>query len=215
MQGITDFIVALGYKGEIILDWIQSQASGKKDNTYLISLNVDTQSKQSTNVQISVEPVETGLHTQTGGRILRCMDLYPDQTLLATYGDGLANVSLSKLLTFHNSTQKLCTVTAVRPAARFGFLEIQDGLVSHFGEKDQADSGWINGGYFVLEPSVRKYIKDDHEPFETGALPRLVKDNQLAAYQHFGFFKPMDTLREKKELEEMSKRSIPPWTEIN
>jgi glucose-1-phosphate cytidylyltransferase len=215
MQGITDFIVALGYKGEIILDWIQSHAIGKKDNSYLISLNLDSRPDQTKSIQISVEAVETGLDTQTGGRILKCMDLHPDQTMLATYGDGLANVSITKLLAFHDSAQRLCTVTAVRPAARFGFLEIQDGKVSHFGEKDQADSGWINGGFFVLNPKVRNYIQSETEPFETGALPRLVKDNQLAAYQHFGFFKPMDTLREKNELEEMAKRSSPPWTEIS
>jgi glucose-1-phosphate cytidylyltransferase len=214
MQGVTDFIVALGYKGEVILDWIRSQASGRTDNGYLISLNLNSHSGERKNVQIYVEALETGLHTQTGGRIRRCMDLYPDQTMLATYGDGLANVSISKLLKFHNSAAKLCTVTAVRPAARFGFLEIEDGLVSHFGEKDQADSGWINGGYFVLDPSVRNYVEDDNEPFETGALPRLVRENQLMAYQHFGFFKPMDTLREKNELEEMAKSKTPPWLEI-
>jgi glucose-1-phosphate cytidylyltransferase len=215
MQGITEFIVALGYKGEVILDWLESNAFGKKDNSYLVSLHLDFHLAQARNIQISVEAVETGLDTQTGGRILKCMDLYPDQTMMATYGDGLANVSISKLLEFHDSNQKLCTVTAVRPAARFGFLEIQNGIVSHFGEKDQADSGWINGGFFVLRPNVKNYIKNDYEPFETGALGRLVKENQLAAYQHFGFFKPMDTLREKNELDEMAKRSTPPWTDIN
>lgn len=215
MQGITDFIVALGYKGEVILDWIRSQAIGKNANSYVILLDVNSHSSQRGFVEISVEAVETGLDTQTGGRIRRCMDLYPDQSMLATYGDGLANVSIAKLMAFHNSNQRLCTITAVRPAARFGFLEIRDGLVSHFGEKDQADSGWINGGFFVLEPSVKSYIENENEPFETGALPRLVKDTELAAYQHFGFFKPMDTLREKNELEEMSKRSTPPWIEID
>jgi glucose-1-phosphate cytidylyltransferase len=215
MQGITDFIVALGYKGEIISDWIQRKASGKKGNSYLIDLNLDHRPGQTRNIQISVEAIDTGLNTQTGGRILKCMDRYPDEAMLATYGDGLANVSIPKLLAFHLAAQKLCTVTAVRPAARFGFLEIQDGVVSHFGEKDQADSGWINGGFFVLQPSVKDYIEDEFEPFETGALARLVKNNQLAAYQHFSFFKPMDTLRENNELEEMAKRSIPPWIDIN
>jgi glucose-1-phosphate cytidylyltransferase len=214
MQGITEFILALGYKGEVILDWIKSQSEGKSGNNYLISLNLTTPPKSTEIVQISVEAVDTGLDTQTGGRILKCMNRYPDQTMFATYGDGLANVSISKLLSFHQSAQKLCTVTAVRPAARFGFLEIQDGVVSHFGEKDQADSGWINGGFFVLDPRVSNYIEDYDEPFETGALPRLVTENQLAAYQHFGFFKPMDTLREKNELEEMAKRNTPPWSEI-
>jgi glucose-1-phosphate cytidylyltransferase len=213
-QGITDFVVALGYKGEVILDWLQKQAVDKKANSHVISLDLNSRSEQKRSIQISVEAVETGLYTQTGGRILKCMNLYPDQTMLATYGDGLANVSISKLLEFHNSATKLCTVTAVRPAARFGFLEIEDGVVSHVGEKDQADSGWINGGYFVLDPRVRNYIEDDSEPFETGALPRLVKENQLAAYQHFGFFKPMDTFREKNELEEMARRETPPWSEI-
>ena len=214
IQGITDFIVALGYKGEVILEWLRSQANERKGSIYFISLEINTATGEKRNVQISVEALETGLYTQTGGRLRQCMDLYPDEIMLATYGDGLANVSISKLLDFHKSTAKLCTVTAVRPAARFGFLEIEDGLVSHFGEKDQADTGWINGGFFVLDPRIRNYFGDDNEPFENGALPRLVKESQLAGYQHFGFFKPMDTLREKNELEEMAKRSSPPWMEF-
>jgi glucose-1-phosphate cytidylyltransferase len=139
------------------------------------------------------------------------MDLYPDQTMLATYGDGLANVSISKLLAFHDSTQKLCTVTAVRPAARFGFLEIQNGIVSHFGEKDQADSGWINGGFFVLNSKVLKRIESDETIWEKSPLESLARDGELKAYFHRGFWQPMDTLRDKNVLEELWASGHAPW----
>jgi glucose-1-phosphate cytidylyltransferase len=214
LQGFTHFIIALGYKGEVILEWVQDKSHAKIENKYLISLDMDGPMGKTMKVEVTVEPLDTGLQTQTGGRIKQCMALYPDETLLATYGDGLANISIPKLLSFHTMSKKFCTVTAVRPAARFGFLDIQDGVVCHFGEKDQADSGWINGGFFVLTPDVRRFIGEDDEPFETGALPKLVKEIQLAAYQHFGFFKPMDTLRERNELEEMAKNTRPPWIEI-
>jgi glucose-1-phosphate cytidylyltransferase len=211
MQGVTDFIVALGYKGDYITSWLEERATKAGKDLFKMKLNLLASDNSSSFAEITIETLDTGLHSQTGGRIKQCLERYPNETLMATYGDGLANVSIHALLSSHSKSKKLATVTAVRPAARFGFLEIQDGSVLHFGEKDQADAGWINGGFFVLNPEVVNYIKNDQEPFESGALPRLVNEKQLNAYQHFNFFKPMDTLREKNELEELAKSPPIPW----
>jgi glucose-1-phosphate cytidylyltransferase len=139
------------------------------------------------------------------------MNSIPGERVFATYGDGLGNINLKELLHFHEIHGSTGTVTAVRPPARFGVLESSNGLVTHFGEKNQTDSGWINGGFFVLEPEVEGLIHHELEPFETGAIPRLVANNQLAAFHHEGFWQPMDTLREKQELERFATFVIPPW----
>jgi glucose-1-phosphate cytidylyltransferase len=187
-QGIREFIVATGYKSEVIHDWI----NGVEEPW-------------------SIRALDTGLDTQTGGRILECMNSVPGERVLATYGDGLGNVNLKSLLDFHDHQGKKATVTAVRPPARFGVLESQNGLVTRFGEKNQADSGWINGGFFVLEPEVAGYIHELSEPFESGAIPRLVSEKELVAYHHMGFWQPMDTLREKHDLEKLALLDPPSW----
>ena len=117
------------------------------------------------------------------------------------------------MIDFHDSHGKQATLTSVRPPARFGVLESENGLVTHFGEKSQTDSGWINGGFFVLEPTVSSYVKAPFEPFETGAIPRLVRDKELMAFHHHGFWQPMDTLRERTELSELAQKKTPPWLE--
>jgi glucose-1-phosphate cytidylyltransferase len=190
-QGINEFIIAAGYKGEVIQAWVESLE---------------------TKLQINV--LDTGLGTQTGGRIKQCMQTVPGERVFATYGDGLGNINLEKLLRFHELNGLFGTVTAVRPPARFGVLETSNGVVSHFGEKNQTDSGWINGGFFVLEPGVIDYIHDDKEPFETGAIPRMVTDQKLAAFHHEGFWQPMDTLREKEDLERFVTKGNPPWMKV-
>lgn len=190
-QGIDEFIIATGYKGEVIQSWADSLE---------------------TNWQIKV--FDTGLDTQTGGRVKECMRLVPGERVIATYGDGLGNVNLSQLVHFHEMNGLLGTVTAVRPPARFGVLESSNGIVTHFGEKNQTDAGWINGGFFVLEPNVADLVHDDSEPFETGAMPRLVSAQQLAAFHHTGFWQPMDTLREKEDLERLASLGEPPWLKI-
>ena len=139
------------------------------------------------------------------------MKSIPGEKVFATYGDGLGNVNLKTLLEYHNHQGKLATVTAVRPPARFGVLESHNGLVKRFGEKNQADSGWINGGFFVLEPEVIGYIKHLNEPFESGAIPRLVERQQLMSFHHNGFWQPMDTLREKNLLEDLWANGKAPW----
>lgn len=192
-QGYTEFVIAAGYKSEVIQKWVDSLKHNSLESIWKISV------------------LETGQDTQTGGRIANCMRYFPNERVIATYGDGLANISIASLINFHKVNNKIATVTAVRPPARFGVLDIENGKVKHFGEKNQSDAGWINGGFFVLEPEVINYVNSDLEPFETGALPKLVSKNQLYAYKHYGFWKPMDTLREKQDLEALANESNPPW----
>jgi glucose-1-phosphate cytidylyltransferase len=130
---------------------------------------------------------------------------------MVTYGDGVSDINLPALLDFHFEHKKLATVTAVRPAARFGRLEIVGSKVTSFAEKSQAEEGWINGGYFVFEPGIRDYLVNDEQPLEHEPLSRLAKDENLMAYKHFGFWQPMDTLREKLDLEKLISKSEAPW----
>jgi glucose-1-phosphate cytidylyltransferase len=194
LQGFNDFIVSSGYKSEIIEKWFL--------NNDVLDLN---------NRKMNVEIINTGLNTQTGGRIAEVMKMLPPQRIIATYGDGLANISIRKLLNFHDNHQKLATVTAVRPPARFGYMKIHNNLVTHFGEKNQSDEGWINGGFFVLDSDVINYIESASETFETGALVKLSNESQLMAYQHEGFWKPMDTLRDRNDLQKLALLNKPPW----
>jgi glucose-1-phosphate cytidylyltransferase len=194
LQGFGNFIISTGYKSEIIENWVH--------NNKILDTN---------NNVMNVKVINTGLNTQTGGRISEVMKLIPNERVIATYGDGLANVSITNLLDFHKSHGKLATVTAVRPPARFGYLKSENNLVTHFGEKNQSDEGWINGGFFVLEPEVSSFVKSIIEPFETGALVRLTRKSQLMSYSHLGYWQPMDTLREKLDLEKQAKLNNPPW----
>jgi glucose-1-phosphate cytidylyltransferase len=192
-QGLNDFVLALGYKQEVARTWV---------NTFN---NVD---------KWKIDPLDTGSETQTGGRILKCMAKYPNQRILVTYGDGLANISIKNLIDFHESHNKIATVTAVRPPARFGHLNIVGKKVTRFGEKVQTDEGWINGGFFVLDSKVSNYVESVHEPFESGALVKLSGESQLMAYHHEGYWQPMDTLREKRDLEKSAELIVPPWLEF-
>lgn len=187
-QGITEFLIATGYKGNVVSEWVRTVSEPWE-----------------------IRAIDTGLDTQTGGRIAECMKSIPDERVFATYGDGLGNINLKSLVDFHQHQGKLATVTAVRPPARFGVLQSENGVVTRFGEKNQADSGWINGGFFLLQPQVRKYVHDLSEPFESGALPRLVEERQLMSFHHTGFWQPMDTLREKQDLEKLAATNLPPW----
>jgi len=210
-QGLDEFVLALGYRSDVIKRWLLDLNDLDGDIT------IDTLNKEvkrlsnSSSFSWKVTALETGLNTQTGGRIAQCMRAFPGERVIATYGDGLANVDIKALIAFHESHGKLATVTAVRPPARFGYMQIDNNLVSHFGEKNQSDEGWINGGFFVLEPAVADYVLSNEEPFESGALPRLVGENQLMAFHHPGFWQPMDTLREKQELSRLALLLPPPW----
>jgi glucose-1-phosphate cytidylyltransferase len=194
LQGFSEFIISTGYKSKVIENWVC--------NNKIVDSNSNV---------MNITILNTGLNTQTGGRISEVMKTISNEKVIATYGDGLANISVPKLLDFHDSHGKLATVTAVRPPARFGYMKIEQNVVTHFGEKNQSDEGWINGGFFVLEPTVLNFIASPNEPFESGALTNLAKVSQLMAFQHNGFWQPMDTLREKKDLEKLDTLPVPPW----
>ena len=198
VQGFNEFIISTGYKSEVIDDWIGNNKIQDSNGNLM-----------------DIQTINTGLNTQTGGRISEVMKTLPGEKVIATYGDGLANISIENLLAFHDSHGKLATVTAVRPPARFGYMKIDKNKVTHFGEKNQSDEGWINGGFFVLEPKVIDYVESLSETFETEALVRLTKESQLMAYHHEGFWQPMDTLREKKELTKKALLKIPPWLQFS
>lgn len=187
-QGIMDFVIATGYKSEVIESWVESLKS-----TWKISC------------------INTGLQTQTGGRIKKCLNELGTGPVFMTYGDGLGNVNLRKLLDIHRRNRKIATVTAVRPPARFGHLNIEDEIVTRFGEKNQLDVGWINGGFFILEHDVIEYIVDPMEAFETGAMTRLTKLGKLAAHKHNGFWLPMDTKSERDTLSKLANEPEQPW----
>tara|TARA_B100001248_G_scaffold259441_1_gene245481 strand:- start:974 stop:1666 length:693 start_codon:yes stop_codon:yes gene_type:complete len=181
--GFNDFIIAAGYKKEVIKKYF-------KFNKFK---------------NWNIEVVDTGLNTMTGGRIKRLKKYINDKTFMLTYGDGLSDVNLEKLLKVHKKSKKIATLTAVRPPARFGAIKIFKNRVSYFKEKSKLDEGWINGGFFVLEPTIFKFIKGDKSFFEREPLQKISKLKQLNAFKHKGFWQCMDTLRDKEILEKALK----------
>lgn len=209
--GFNEFIIALGYKGEVIKDYFLNFYALNNDLTIRLwegKVQVHGNNQQPAWV---VQLVDTGLPTQTGGRIKRLRPWISDETFMVTYGDGVADVNVRDILQFHRSHGKYATVTAVRPPSRFGALRLNDNQVVSFVEKPQTESGWINGGFFVFEPQVFDYIDGDATPLETDPLERLAADGQLMAYKHEGFWQPMDTLREKQILERLWESGKAPW----
>jgi len=215
LQGFNEFVLALGYKSEVIKRWLVDLHELEGNFTVEINKQKIEKIEKLNSNDWKVTALETGLDSQTGGRVSKILTFLKNERVIVTYGDGLANVNINKLIEFHESHGKLATVTAVRPPARFGYLELEDSTVTHFGEKNQLDTGWINGGFFVLEPEVVKFIESDTEPFEVGALPRLAKEKNLKAFMHSGFWQPMDTLRERNDLANMAKLNPPPWLKVN
>ncbi|ENK0837470.1 glucose-1-phosphate cytidylyltransferase [Clostridium botulinum] len=209
--GINDFIVCCGYKGYIIKEYFYNYYMHMSD------LTVDLHSGNIEYYNCKAEPwkitlIDTGLNTMTGGRLKRVKEHIGNETFMLTYGDGVADVNISKLLQFHKRYGKVATVTAVQPSGRFGALNIDNNNnVNMFMEKADADGAWINGGFFVLESEVFDYIKDDSTIFEKEPLEGLAKDNKLNAYKHKGFWKPMDTLRDKNALEQIWESGEAPW----
>ena len=205
-----DFVVALGYKGEIIKEYFAQYHRLSRDMT--IDLGAGTVDVEDTTKEDwRIELIDTGKWTQTGGRILPLRDRIGDERFMFTWGDGVSDVDVARLLEFHESHGKIATVTAVRPPARFGRLDIVDSQIVEYSEKPQIDQGWINGGFFVLEPEVFDYIDGDDQPFERIPLERLAKDGEFMAYQHEGFWQCMDTLREKMMLQRLWESGKPPW----
>nr|WP_320132883.1 glucose-1-phosphate cytidylyltransferase [uncultured Holophaga sp.] len=210
-HGFREFVLALGYKGEVIKDYFL-RFGAMNSNLSLDLATGATTIHEGERPDWRVHLVDTGDVTQTGGRVRRLRSwIGEDETFLMTYGDGVADVDLKALLDFHRRHGKLATVTAVRPPARFGGLALEGDQVARFAEKPQTGEGWINGGFFVLSRKVFDYIEGDEVPFEGEPLERLTEEGQLMAYRHPGFWQPMDTLREKQLLEELWTSGEAPW----
>lgn len=207
----SDFVIALGYKGDYIKRWVVEYARRSGNLTIDTSDGSIIQHTNGDHPNWRVNLVETGVKTQTGGRIKRLQSWVGDETFMLTWGDGVSDVNLDALLKFHRAHGKLATVTVVRPQARFGHIEFDGDRVSAFTEKPQAEEGWINGAFFVLEPGVFDYISGDTTHFEHGPLEKLAQDGQLMAYRHESFWQCMDTLRDKRLLERFWESGDAPW----
>ena len=181
--GHYDFLIALGYKGKIIKDYFKKKKINKK---------------------IKIRLIDTGKNTMTGGRLKRLKN-YLNEKFLLTYGDGLSNININKLINFHNKNKKLITLSAVRPPARFGAIKIRKNIVKYFKEKNNLDEGWINGGFFVIEPKFLDFLKNDSTYLEKEPFESVTKKKQLLAYRHYGFWQCMDTIRDKEILEKKIK----------
>ncbi|MDZ7372421.1 MAG: glucose-1-phosphate cytidylyltransferase [candidate division KSB1 bacterium] len=208
--GFKHFVIALGYKGEVIKKYMVDYCSLNSDLTVNLRTG-EVKIMGGYKPDWTVELIDTGVPTATGGRIKRLKPYLDNGTFFLTWGDGVSDINLHDLLRFHKSHGKLATLTAVRPPARFGHLELDGDQVVEFSEKPQTKEGWINGAYFVLEPGVFDYIDGDDTQFEREPLERLARDGQLMAYRHTSFWACMDTLRDKKRLEELWQSGKAPW----
>jgi glucose-1-phosphate cytidylyltransferase len=210
-HGINEFVICAGYKAYIIKEYFANYPLHMSDVTW--DYGSDTVEVHQNYVEPwRVTVVDTGLDTMTGGRLRRVRHHVADGTFLLTYGDGVADVDVQETLRFHQAHGKVATVTATQPTGRFGRLSIgKDNRVAAFQEKPSGDGGWINGGFFVLEPDILDYIEDDQTVFERRPLEKLGEENQLVAYKHSGFWLPMDTLRDKQYLESLWEQPDCPW----
>ncbi len=213
--GFNEFVILLGYKGYVIKEYFANYFLHQATVTIDMTNNsMEVHDVRSEPWKITLQ--DTGIHTMTGGRIRRSAKFAGDQTFMLTYGDGVGDVNIAELLAFHKSHGKLLTVTSVQPVGRFGALDLDnDGNVLNFIEKPKGDGAWINGGFFVCEPGVFDYIKDDMSVWEKEPLENLSKDGQLVAYRHRGFWRPMDTLRDKNELNTLWESGKAPWKTWN
>jgi glucose-1-phosphate cytidylyltransferase len=209
-QGITEFVVCLGYKGYIIKEYFANYFLHMSDVTFDMTNNcMKVHEKHAEPWQVTL--VDTGDNTQTGGRLRRVREYVGDETFCFTYGDGLADIPLHQLIEHHRSSGRYATVTAVQPPGRYGALLLDKDRVSGFQEKPVGDGGWINGGFFVLEPQVFDYIDNDLTAWEQKPLERLSAENQLSAYMHKGFWQAMDTVRDHAYLESLWDSRRAPW----
>jgi glucose-1-phosphate cytidylyltransferase len=209
-HGIKDFVICLGYRGYMIKEYFANYFLHMSDVTFDMANNkMDIH-------QASAEPwrvtlVDTGETTNTGGRLRRVQPYLGEEDFCFTYGDGVGDVDIAKLVAFHQSEGRLATVTAMQPPGRFGALRVEGNRVVNFAEKPQGDGGWVNGGFFVLSPKVLGYIAGDKTAWEGAPMERLSSERQVSAYLHHGFWQPMDTLREKNQLEALWAGGRAPW----
>lgn len=208
--GHDEFAVALGYLGEYIKRWFVDFASLTDDLTVHTRTGM-VEAHTGPVDDWSVRLIDTGQRTETGGRIKRLRPFLGEETCMVTWGDGVSDIDLDALVEFHRSHGKLATMTAVRPQARFGHIELEGDAIARFSEKPQAKEGWVNGAFFVFEPAVFDYIEGDETPFEREPLEQLAADRELMAYRHEGFWACVDTLRDKMRLQRMWEDGDVPW----
>lgn len=208
--GFTEFVVALGYKGEVIKDYFINYCYHQSTLTVSLKEGAITVHDGEREDWI-IHLLDTGLATNTGGRVKRAAQFIGPEPFMLTYGDGVCTVDMARLLAFHQSHGRRATITAVRPPARFGYIRFDRYLVSRFEEKPQAGEGWINGGFMVVEPEIVDYIAGDETFFEREPLEQLATEGQLAAYQHEGFWQCMDTLRDVRFLQALWEHDRAPW----
>ena len=209
-HGINDFIICLGYKGYVIKEYFANYFLHMSNVTFDMasnSMHVHEAKAEPWRVTLA----DTGDHSMTGGRLKRVREFVGDETFCLTYGDGLSDVNITALIAFHHGQGRLATLTATQPAGRFGALDLDRTLVRSFVEKPRGDGNWINGGFFVLSPKVFDYIAGDATVWEAEPLERLAAEGQLAAFTHKGFWQPLDTLRDKVQLEEAWASGHAPW----
>ena len=209
--GINEFIICAGYKQHLIKQWFAQYYIHNSDITFDFTNGQDIQIHSQYIEPWKVTIVDTGLHTMTGGRIKRIQDYVGNESFCLTYGDGVSDVNIAKLIEFHNKKDTLATLTTIRPKGRFGIIDMDGDMALSFREKSQEDTGWVNGGYMVLEPDVFKYIKDDQTIFEQDPLEHLANERQLSCYKHYGFWQCMDTKRDKDQLEQLWESEKAPW----
>lgn len=208
--GINDFIICLGYKGYLIKEYFANYSLHMSDVTFDMA-NHKIEIHQNSAEPWRITLVDTGENTMTGGRIKKIQKYLGDQDFCLTYGDGVADINIKNLIEFHKKEKTLATVTSVQPPGRFGSIYFSGNKITSFEEKPQGDGAWINGGFFILSPKVIEYIDDDFTLWEKEPMERLVKEGQMSAYLHKGFWQPMDTLRDKIKLEELWQSGKAPW----
>jgi glucose-1-phosphate cytidylyltransferase len=211
-HGINDFIICCGYKGFAIKEYFANYLYHTSDITIDIrKRDVEIHRTDAEDWRVSL--IDTGLETMTGGRLKRVREYIGDDPFCMTYGDGVSDVDITRLVEFHREHGRIATMTAVQPPGRFGAFSLggSETVVKHFREKPQGDNAWVNGGYFVLDPAALDYIAGDETTWEREPMENLVRDEQLCAYRHTGFWQPMDTLRDRMYLEDLWKSGDPPW----
>ena len=210
VYGINDFVICCGYKGYVIKEYFANYFLHTSDVTFnMQNNNMEVHQKFAEPWKVTL--IDTGLETMTGGRLKKVKSFVEDETFCFTYGDGVSDIDISKLIEFHNNNDGLTTLTAVQSPGRFGALEISGNKISNFKEKPAGDGNWINGGFFILEPKIFDYIEGDSTIWEKEPLEKLVQDKQLNVYRHDDFWQPLDTLRDKNYLEKLWDSGNAPW----
>ena len=214
-HGINEFVICCGYKGYVIKEYFSNYFLHSSDVTFHMDEDCRMEIHSRKFEPWKVTLVDTGDLTNTGGRLKNVKSYLNEDNFCFTYGDGVANINIKKLVDNHIKSNKMVTLSAVQPAGRFGALKIDGNLVEHFQEKPDGDNAWINGGFFVVNKKAISKIKSDETSWEVDVLPKIAALNELNAFKHFGFWQPMDTLRDKNKLEQLAQKGNPPWLQFD